>query len=120
MIDMAIRIAAASSDGKVVNRHFGAAHQFVIIDIDENGITFVETRKNEPPCRQGTHSDDLLLESTILLSDCKIVLASKIGPTAKSYLSLQGIDMVECGEFIEDAIAKLQQSGYINKQPKEA
>ncbi len=109
---MAIRIAAASSDGKVINQHFGATPQFVIFDVDEHGITFVENRRNEPPCHQGEHSDDLLLNAVMGLKDCRLVLVSKAGPVAKSYLGLQGIDVIECASFIEEAVSRLQNSNY--------
>jgi nitrogen fixation protein NifX len=112
---MAIRVAAATSDGKVINQHFGAARQFVILDIGETETTYVETRKTNSPGNQEGHNDDLLLNFVLLLSDCKLVLVSKVGPSAKSYLARQGIEVIECRELIDDAARKLQKSKYILK-----
>jgi len=108
------RIAVASTDGKTVNRHFGAAPQFLILDVDNDVIVFVELRKNVQPCRRGQHSDDLLLSSVLLLSDCRTVLVSRAGPAAAVLLDRHNIDVIECGGFITDIIARLRAAGYFN------
>ncbi|WP_272942742.1 NifB/NifX family molybdenum-iron cluster-binding protein [Methanobacterium formicicum] len=47
---MPIRVAAASSDGKYVNQHFGKADKFLIFDIKDNGEhEFIELRETAPP-----------------------------------------------------------------------
>ncbi len=57
------RIGIASSDGIVVNQHFGRARQFQIVDVEDNGnIHFVEIRKVCPVCDGGTHDDRQLKE----------------------------------------------------------
>jgi predicted Fe-Mo cluster-binding NifX family protein len=111
---MPFKIAVASTDGKTVNRHFGAAPQFLILDVDDDAIVFVELRKNEPPCSQGEHSDDLLLSSVLRLSDCRAVLVSRAGPGAASFLSRHNIDVIECGGFITDIILNLRAAGYFS------
>ena len=45
---MAYKIAFASSDGKVVNQHFGRTKQFLIVEIDGKDYKYIETRVNEP------------------------------------------------------------------------
>ncbi len=47
-----MRMAIASSDGKVVNQHFGRANKFFIIDVNKEDMTFkfIETRTAFPVC----------------------------------------------------------------------
>lgn len=74
---MPVRIDVASSDGEVINRHFGAAEQFLIFDVGENSIIYTSKRRNEPPYDLGGHSDEKLAETIELISDCKILLVSR-------------------------------------------
>ncbi|SHH54636.1 Predicted Fe-Mo cluster-binding protein, NifX family [Sporobacter termitidis DSM 10068] len=113
---MPLRIAAASSDGKVVNRHFGAARQFLIFDVDGAGIRFVEKRESEPPCSQGAHDDQKLQHTIRLMADCDAVLVSRIGPVAAALLAQSGISAMEFGGFIEDAVYKLVNSYYDDRK----
>lgn len=112
---LSVRIAVGSSDGKVVNQHFGVVEQFYIFDVKTDSFDFVEKRDNDRPCDHGSHSDDKLQKSAQLISDCKLVLVSRIGPGAKAVVGSFGIDAIECGFFIEDAILKLQKSNYFIK-----
>lgn len=45
---MPYKVAFASSDGKVVNQHFGKAKKFLIFQIGDNGAEYLETRDNKP------------------------------------------------------------------------
>ena len=58
------RIAVATSDGENIDLHFGRADSFDIYDADREGrVTFRERRENTPPCENGIHRDDRLLEA---------------------------------------------------------
>ena len=102
-----MRIAVASSDGKMVNQHFGKATQFLIFDVDSEKIELKETRSNMPPCGsdeyQG-HSDDALGRAISLIADCEAVLCSRIGMGAAAELMSRNILPFEVGDFIEEAI----------------
>lgn len=56
-------IAVASSDGIVVNNHFGKARTFYIYEEKDDKITYVEKREVEPVCNGGNHDDDRLQEN---------------------------------------------------------
>lgn len=107
---MAYKIAVASSDGKVVNRHFGRAEQFLIFEAEGGRYEFLERRENIPSCVEWEHSDETLLYTVKLISDCKIVLASRIGPGAVELLSCYGIKALAIGDFIEAALEKVVRS----------
>ena len=102
------RIAAASTDGKVINEHFGEASSFLIYDIDECGWNFIERREVKPLCGacEG-RCDDSLSASVEALADCTAVVAEKIGPTGRRALALHDISFFEQPDDIENALTKL-------------
>lgn len=105
---MAYKIAVASTDGKVVNQHFGRAEKFYIVSVDDNDdFYFQETRGTEAACQGGTHDDDGLVRTVELLSDCKYVLVSQIGPGAEYALSKKGITAFAIAHYVDEAVKKL-------------
>ena len=107
---MSVRIAVASSDGKVVNSHFGHAGQFLVFDMDEEGFAWKETRTNEPACQSGGHDGDALAASVALIRDCDLVLVSRVGPGAVQALEQAGVHPLEVSDYIPNALGKLLES----------
>ncbi len=105
---MSFRVAVASSDGKVVNQHFGHAEQFIIFDV-KNGTeySFIENRKINPPCNFGEHNQNTLEEAVDRISDCNYVLCYQIGRGAESILEEKGISAYTIGDYMETALFKL-------------
>jgi predicted Fe-Mo cluster-binding NifX family protein len=104
---MAYKIALATSDGKVVNQHFGRCPSWTIIEIDEDSSRFLEKREIAAACAPGGHDDNVLGAVIDALSDCRAALAARIGQGAAVRLEARGIAAFECGEFVDDAIAKV-------------
>ncbi|MEA4924609.1 hypothetical protein SDC9_167162 [bioreactor metagenome] len=105
---MSYKVAVASSDGRVINQHFGRSRKFLIFEItDQSRWAFLENRDNVPPCSSGEHSEDDMERTIDLLSDCSIVLASRIGPGAEQKLSLRGIKSYSVPYLISDTLDKL-------------
>lgn len=105
---MSYKIAVASTDGKVVNQHFGRAEKFYILEVnDDNEFYYVEERDNIASCNGGTHSDEGLNLTVQLLIDCKYVLVSQIGPVAEYALSKKGVTAFAISHYIEEAVKKL-------------
>jgi len=103
-----MRIAVASSDGKVVNQHFGKAGRFLIYDVQGDTITYRETRENAPACGGGGegegHDEDALARAIALISDCEAVICARIGMGAYDELLGHGILPFEARDLIEPAI----------------
>ncbi|MDR0391538.1 MAG: hypothetical protein LBH59_06505 [Planctomycetaceae bacterium] len=101
---MKMRIALASSDGNVVNRHFGKCESFAIYDIETetNNTQFIETRNIAPACNGNGHSDESLINTVKLISDCRRVVASRIGFGATKLLQENGIESVEFGGLVTE------------------
>lgn len=105
---MSYRIAIASTDGKVVNQHFGRAEYFYIGEVDENlEFHLLEKRTTKPVCQGGEHETDSLETIADSLSDCRYCLVSQIGPVAEIMLGVKGVTVLVIRNFIDDAITKL-------------
>lgn len=106
---MKVKVAFASSDGKVCNQHFGKAKAFHIVEVDDEKrlYKYLETRENSPCCKEFEHSEDDLQNSINLIKDCIIVFASKIGRGASLKLEQNGIKAIEAPYFIEDILDEI-------------
>jgi nitrogen fixation protein NifX len=98
------RVAFATSDGKVINVHFGRANQFVVLLLEGQNYKFVELRKVNPLCSEFNHDDNDLERTVGIFSDCEAVFAERIGQGAAKALFAKGIKPYEATCLIEDAI----------------
>lgn len=107
---MSYKVAFASSDGKVVNQHFGRAKHFLIVEVEDKDYKYIETRVNEPACQDFQHTQDALEKSLELISDCKAIFVLQIGKGALSIVEAKGIKCIEAPYFIEDILEKILNS----------
>ena len=101
------RAAIATTDGKVINEHFGRAKAFHIVELTDNSYSFVETREIEPCCHEQDHNESDFDKVIELLSDCDGVFVSRIGTVASAYLISHGLRVFEAPGFIEDVMNKV-------------
>lgn len=102
------KIAVASSDGIVVNDHFGRAKDFYIYQIeDEEQIRFREKRSVIPVCECGNHDHEKLKTNLEKMKDCKYLLVSRIGSGAADMAAELGIESYEIPGMIEESIEQL-------------
>lgn len=104
-----MKIAVASSDGKVINAHFGRTPQFLIFDVSDKGIQFVEQRRNAPGCTQLNAPVGTMEETINLIKDCSIVLVAQIGPAMIERLEEVNITAIKRPKMIEDALKEIEQ-----------
>lgn len=105
---MSYRIAVASSDGKVVNQHFGHSRQFIIFEISHDGEwNFKEIRYTIPPCSSAVHGEAALEQLIVQLSDCSVVVVSQIGYSAEQALGNAGIRAYAIPDLIYTALNKV-------------
>lgn len=105
-----IKAAVGSSDGKVVNVHFGRASQFLIFNVSREGYEFEEIRKSKPGCSNLSKPVGTMKETIELIKDCDYVLVSKIGRAMVERLKEVGIIALEMPNFIEDVLHDLSNS----------
>ncbi len=90
------RIAVVSTDGKIVNDHFGRAEIFLIYDLDDK-LTFVQERPTEKySVEDPTHSFDpeKFGRVSALLKDCSKIYVTRIGEVPAAKLKELGIEPV--------------------------
>ncbi len=119
-----MKLAFASSDGVVVNQHFGHTPAFWIIEInEENGEwRLIEKRENSPSCSTGEHDDASVQGSMDLIRDCQAVFAVKAGNYVHSLSRRQGLQVLEIKGFINDVtesyVTYLTKTHYFEKKQK--
>lgn len=77
-----LRIAAASSDGRTVDAHFGHAREFLVFDVSPMGVRLVERRILDRYCSGPVTCGDAvpaLASAIAALHDCTILLCARIG-----------------------------------------
>ncbi len=120
-----MKLAFASSDGIVVNQHFGHTPYFWIIEINEEkgDWSVLERRENQPPCRFGEHDEGSLKSSAELIKDCRAIFVVKAGNYVQNLLQQQyGMQVLEIKGFIrelmEGYIIYLKKVHYFEKRNK--
>ncbi|MGN0728331.1 NifB/NifX family molybdenum-iron cluster-binding protein [Treponema sp.] len=101
------RVALASSDGNSVDMHYGRAEKFYIYFVGEQDYDLVEERKTEPVCLGGKHEVSAMEKSAEKFSDCRYVVAAKIGSGAASSLAKKGVTGMELPGSVDEAILKV-------------
>ena len=102
------RVAIASTDGESVNTHYGKSEIFYIYIVDDDeGYDLLEKRKVTPVCQEGFHNKAAMETHVQRFTDCKYVIASRIGNGAIQSLTAAGITAMELPGSIDDAILKV-------------
>lgn len=102
------RVAIASTDGETVNTHYGKSEIFYIYIVDDDeGYDLLEKRSVKPVCQDGIHDKSAMDIHVQQFTDCKYVIASRIGDGAIQSLTTQGITAMELPGSIDDAILKV-------------
>lgn len=88
-----MKVAVVSSDGKVINQHFGNASRFLIFEVDCGEIQFIEDRETTPLCGSAYNGNknDSLCRIICLIKDCEALLCARIGRKPREELIKNGI-----------------------------
>ncbi|MDR3292755.1 MAG: hypothetical protein LBT20_01465 [Clostridiales bacterium] len=106
---MNYRVAVGSSDGKALDVHFGKCAKYFVYESDfsEGAFLFKEVREIEPVCKQCGRSEHDFGEVAETLSDCKIILVSRIGYPSRAYMESRGFAVLSDDGLVGDALARL-------------
>ena len=112
-----MKVAFATTDGISVNEHFGRAGMFAIYEINEEGYSFLETRKFsegrdaaiEETKGMGSIHDERVENKVDRISDCKIIYLTEIGGPSAARLVRKGVMPVRVRQIvsIEDSLNSL-------------
>lgn len=107
-----VRVAVASGDGLLVDRHLATTPYFHIHDFDGHSWHPVEIRENlHASCACGQGLNHRSFEPLVgRLVDCQFVLAMQIGPAAAVSLFREGIRAHVASGPTEDVLREFQSS----------
>ncbi|MBP5180787.1 MAG: hypothetical protein J6127_05815 [Clostridiales bacterium] len=108
MADGKYRIAVASTDGYTIDKHFGKADKFYIFEvINDEDVNEIEVREAEPVCLGYGHEKQRMEDALRHLSDCRYIIASRVGDAAAVTAQTIGIETFSIPGDIGEAIDKL-------------
>lgn len=127
---MSLKIAIGSSDGKVIDQHFGSSKEFYVFNLlDDGSYEYVETRQIKDihkenrgcntevgasghtgcgsGCNSGGHDPSRIFNIINALLDCHTVIVKQIGRNSEKALNSKGIQVLEASGTIDNAFSKL-------------
>jgi nitrogen fixation protein NifX len=104
---MSYRIAIASSNGEAVDRHFGQARNFLVYEISDAGVEFVEDREIRLVSGEAAHTERNMNIFADALSDCSAVFVQRIGATSARFLHERNIRPFEVSFTINHIVTTL-------------
>lgn len=102
-----MNIAFASTNGELVDQHFGWSKKYYLYNVDKENSKFL----SEIDTSQEIEDEKEKLDYKIgAISEADIMYCTQIGPTASKMIQSSGVHPVRVaeGEKITDAISKLQ------------
>lgn len=102
-----LMVAVATSDGEIIDRHFGQAEEFFIYKSTNNRFKLVEKRVVSRYCTgvENCNTDKNRLNEIIkILNDCDKVICLRIGTEPRNKLENSGIDILEMYDTVENAL----------------
>jgi nitrogen fixation protein NifB len=101
------KLAVASSDGKMVDLHFGQTNRFLLLEMEEGKVTPAGSVDTDPLMNEPMFGEKhrLKLENMVAaLSGADIVLATEFGERAEMELMARGIKPYRHDGKVDDAI----------------
>lgn len=102
-----MKVAVASTDGKVVNDHFGRAKAFYIFELEKDRITYIEKRETAPSCPTYTGGEGVpegSQDAVDTVADCAAVVVAQIGAGAIRRLEKRNITALVLPLVLEEAL----------------
>lgn len=98
-----LRIAVASTDGTLVDLHFGQTENFRIYDVTTDGPSLVEVRVIAEHAQPDENARVTICR---MIGDCSVVLLEKAGETPKRMLAEAGVEAIVdyLGKSVDDSL----------------
>lgn len=100
-------IAVTSTDGVMIDQHFGHAERFLVYDVEGGTIASSSER---PVSRYCSYDPDHPLRTNVLeeivdsLQGCRVILTHRIGEAPRQYLESRGFEIFELSGNVTDAV----------------
>ncbi len=102
-----LQIAVATKSGMIVDQHFGHASEFYVYEYGNGNAVFKEKRAVKQYCNgqeECNEAEDKMVNIIATISDCKAVIAMRIGEAPKQQLKSKGILTFTTCDKIEKSI----------------
>lgn len=111
-----MKVAFTTSDGTMIDQHFGQCEVFQIWEIGPEQAGFLEAVTTEA---HGSDEEDRIAARAKLLADCAIVYTMQIGGPAAAKLVAQKIHPMKTNSEVSlpETVAKLQEVLRTNPPP---
>lgn len=103
-----MKIAFTTTDGSMIDQHFGQCESFQIWEVGPDQASFLESVTTEA---HGSDEEDRIAARAKILSDCAIVYTMQIGGPAAAKLVAQKIHPMKTNSEVSlpETVAKLQE-----------
>lgn len=100
-----VRLAVSSTNGNIIDQHFGHSKEFYIYEYENQSVRFIESREVDKYCNGPECDGEDKIEKIIkTLSDCQMVLSLRIGYEPKKKLLLKNIIPIETYDVVTNGI----------------
>jgi len=100
-----VRLAVSSTNGNIIDQHFGHSKEFYIYEYENQSVRFIESREVDKYCNGPECDGEDKIEKIIkTLSDCQMVLSLRIGYEPKKKLMLKNIIPIETYDVVTNGI----------------
>lgn len=103
-----MKVAFTTTDGTMIDQHFGQCERFQIWEVGPEKATFLESVATG---EHGSDEEDRIAARAKILSDCAIVYTMQIGGPAAAKLVAQKIHPMKTNTAVSlpDTVARLQE-----------
>jgi nitrogen fixation protein NifB len=99
------KVAVASSDGTLINEHFGSAEEFLVYEVSEDGSYRLIERRPRQRGGEGGADHGAAVQAAELLGDVEAVLTAQIGRNAENILQGRGVKAYAITGTIDKALS---------------
>ncbi|HOF32588.1 MAG TPA: NifB/NifX family molybdenum-iron cluster-binding protein [Spirochaetota bacterium] len=101
---MSYKVAVASTDGNIIDLHFGHADRFHIYSVSEQGNSLIELRSVKKYCAGQTECSEDKMDTLKAVSDCDAIISKVIGLSPKKKLEEIGVKVFSMVDTVDSGL----------------
>ncbi len=101
---MSYKVAVASTDGNIIDLHFGHADAFHIYSVSEQGSVLIESRSVKKYCAGPAECSEDKMDTLEAVSDCDAIISKVIGLSPKNKLEEMGVKVFSMVDTVDSGL----------------
>lgn len=101
---MSYKVAVASTDGNIIDLHFGHADTFQIYSVSEQGSKLIESRPVKKYCSGPRECSEDKIDILEAVSDCDAIISKVIGLSPKKKLEEMGVKVFSMVDTVDSSL----------------